>query len=53
MILAFCWFVPIRRYSVFEGLTERRFDVSQEWTESRVEERMERLAVESELVKEM
>jgi len=32
-----CWGVPIRRYSVFVGLTERRFEVSHEWVRSRAE----------------
>jgi len=52
-IFALCCRVPIRRYSVFEGLTVRRFDVSQEQTASRVEERIERLVDESELENEI
>ena len=36
-ILDRCWGVPIRRYSVFVGFTERRFEVSHEWVRSRVE----------------
>jgi hypothetical protein len=47
-----CW-VPIRRYSVLDGLTVRRFKVSQEYTASRVEDKMESLVDESELEKEI
>jgi hypothetical protein len=45
--------VPIRRNSVLEGFTVRRFKVSQEWMISRVEDRTERLLVESEDEKEI
>jgi hypothetical protein len=48
-----CWGVPIRRYSVFDGLTVRRFENNQEWTVSRVDERRVRLVEESEAEKEM
>jgi len=48
-----CWGVPIRRNSVLEGLTVRRFRLSQEWMESRVEDRVKRLDEESEGEKEM
>ena len=36
--LAHCCGVPMIRYSVFDGLTESVFAVSQSWTESRVED---------------
>ena len=45
--------VPMIRNSVLEGFTERRFEVSHAWTESRVEDRVVRLVAESELLKEM
>ena len=48
-----CCGVPIIKYSVFEGLTERRFEVSQACTESRAEDRVARLVAESVLLKEM
>jgi len=32
VILDHCYVVPISRYSVFEGLTTRRFAQNQEWT---------------------
>ena len=34
-----CFLVPTKRYSVFEGLTTKRFAESQECTESRAVER--------------
>ena len=37
-----CWGFPINKNSVFEGLTERRFEMNQEQTESSVVERRER-----------
>jgi len=43
----------MRSYSVLDGLTVRRFDVSQEWTELSVEERISRFLAESEAEKEM
>lgn len=43
----------MRRYSVLEGFTVSRLTVSQEWTLSRVEERMDRLWVKSEAEKDM
>jgi hypothetical protein len=48
-----CCGVPISRYSDLDGLTVRRLDVSQEWTESSVEDNVERLLAESEELKEM
>lgn len=48
-----CWGVPIRRYSVFDGLTVRRLENNQEWTVSRVDDRRARLVEESEAEKEM
>ena len=48
-----CCGVPMRRYSVLDGLTVRRFDVSQAWTELSVEERVSRFLAESEAEKEM
>ena len=51
--LARCCRVPMMRYSVFEGLTDKRLVVSQVYTESRVEEREVRLSVESRLENEM
>ena len=40
--LDLCWRFPINKNSVLEGLTERRFEMNQEWTESSVVERRER-----------
>ena len=48
-----CCGVPIRRYSVLDGLTVSRFIVSQACTLSRVEERIDKLRLESEAAKEM
>jgi hypothetical protein len=48
-----CWGVPIRRYSVLEGFTVRRLEVSQLWTVSRVDERILRLGGASVAEKEM
>ena len=45
--------VPIRRNSVLDGFTERRFELSQEWMLSRVDDKIERLVVESEEEKDM
>lgn len=45
--------MPIKRYSVLEGLTERRLDVSQLWTVSSLDDRMDKEQVESEAEKEM
>jgi hypothetical protein len=53
VILERCCLVPIRRNSVLAGLTVRRFKVSQEWMVSRVEDRIERLVLESEGENEM
>jgi len=39
--------------SVLAGLTERRLEVSQAWTESRAKDKVARLVAESELSKEM
>ena len=44
---------PMRRYSVFEGLTVSRFECSQSYTESRVDDKRERLEAESTLENEM
>ena len=51
--LARCWLVPTNKYSVLDGLTERRFAVSQAWIESRVEESMAELEAASELENEI
>ncbi len=48
-----CCGVPIIKNSVLEGLTKRRFEVSQAGIESRAEERVARLVAESGLLKEM
>ena len=48
VILERCCLVPIRRNSVLAGFTERRFELSQEWMLSRVEDRTERLSEKSE-----
>ena len=48
VILERCCLVPIRRNSNLAGFTVRRFQVSQEWMISRVEDRTERLLVASE-----
>lgn len=53
VILERCCLVPIRRNSVLAGFTVRRFKVSQEWMVSRVEDRTERLVVESDEEKEI
>ena len=53
VILERCCLVPIRRNSVLAGFTERRFELSQEWILSRVDDRIERLVVESEEEKDM
>ena len=45
--------MPIKRYSVLEGLTERRLDVCQLWTVSSLDDRMDKEQVESEAEKEM
>lgn len=47
-----CWGVPIRRNSVLEGLSERKFEESQLWIDVRVFERVERAEEESEAGKE-
>ena len=48
-----CCGVPIRRNSVLDGLTVSRIVVSQACTLSRVEERIDKLRLESEAEKEM
>ena len=53
LILERCCLVPIRKNSVLAGFTERRFELSQEWILSRVDDRIERLLVESEEEKDM
>jgi len=45
--------VPIIRNSVLAGFRERRSELSQEWILSRVDDRIERLVVESEEEKDM
>lgn len=53
VILERCLEVPIRRYSVLEGLTVRRFTLSQEWMVSRVEDRVWRLVADFDGEKEI
>lgn len=45
VILERCCSVPMRRNSVLEGLSISRFRDSQEWTESRMEDRRVRESV--------
>ena len=52
VILERCCLVPIIRNSVLARFTKRRFELSQEWILSRVDDRIERLVVESEEKKE-
>ena len=52
-IFCCCCGVPINKYSVFEGLTDRRLECNQAKTESSVDERQERLFTESVLENEM
>ena len=52
-ILDRCCLVPISRYSVFDGLTTRRFAQNQEWTWSRVEVSFARAKLESVEEKDM
>lgn len=53
MIFERCWGVPKSRYSVFSGFTERRLEVSQEKTSSRMEDRLSRPVLDSVLEKEV
>ena len=53
MILNRCCLVSIRWNSVLAGLTVRRFKLSQECMISRVDDKIERLVVESEEEKEI
>ncbi len=48
-----CWGIPTRSNSVLERLTETRFEVNQSNTDTRVEERRDRLEIESEEENEM
>ena len=48
-----CWGVPIKRNSVFEGLTVRRFEVSHEWVRSSADDSSSREFVRSAAEKEM
>jgi hypothetical protein len=48
-----CWLLPTNKYSVFEGFTESRLAVSQAWTESSVEDRIDKFLADSEAEKEM
>jgi hypothetical protein len=48
-----CCGVPIKRYSVLERLTDKRFEVSHEWVWSRADVSFKREAVRSAAEKEM
>ena len=48
-----CCRVQMIRYSIFEGLTDRRLVVSQVYTESSIQDRVVRLLMESVLENEM
>ena len=52
-ILERCCGVPTRRYSVFEGLTTSRFDESQPQTESRADDKRDKVSTWSCDEKEM
>ena len=42
-----CFGVPMIKYSVLEGFTESLLEKNQEWTELRVEERSDKLEIDS------
>ena len=43
-ILERCCVVPTRRYSVLEGLTTSRFEESQPWTESKADDKRDKVS---------